>query len=447
MDVRPGYKQSEVGVIPEDWTVVSLGDVTGKVGSGITPTGGQRVYLNQGRPFVRSQNVGWGSLLLDDIAFIGESTHSTFPDTEIRLDDVLLNITGASIGRSAIADSRLVGGNVNQHVCIVRAKTNALVPGFLNRFLLSACGQRQIDTFQAGGNRQGLNFAQVRSIRISLPRTEREQRAIATALSEVDALITNLDQLIAKKRDIKQAAMQQLLTGKTRLPGFNSTRAFVSDELGTRPRDWDVITLDDLVDPSRGIRYGIVQPGTYDPRGRFMIRGQDYSEAKGWAAPRSVFRVSDKVEQRYRSARVQQGDLIMTIVGYCGHVQIVPAWLNGANLTQTTARIAIRPEKASPVFCKYMLQSSVGKSQVASFLKGAAQPGLNCGDVEKFRIPLPMMREQVAIATVLSDMDAELAALEARRDKTRAIKQGMMQELLTGRIRLPVNPGPSESVA
>lgn len=118
--IPKGYKQTEVGIIPKDWEVSDLGSITSKVGSGITPTGGSKVYQEYGRPFVRSQNIGWGTLLLDDLAFISDEIHLTFDDTEIIFNDVFLNITGASIGRSAIANKHLVGGNVNQHVCIIR---------------------------------------------------------------------------------------------------------------------------------------------------------------------------------------------------------------------------------------------------------------------------------------------------------------------------------------
>ena len=120
-----GYKQTEMGMIPEDWEVSSLGGIVTKVGSGITTTGGEKVYKKEGRPFLRSQNVGWGYLLFDDIAFIDEETHQSFSNTEIKLDDVLLNITGASIGRCAVADERLIGGNVNQHVCIIRVDVSS----------------------------------------------------------------------------------------------------------------------------------------------------------------------------------------------------------------------------------------------------------------------------------------------------------------------------------
>jgi type I restriction enzyme S subunit len=206
-----------------EWDVACLGNKTTKIGSGITPTGGEKVYRQTGRPFLRSQNVGWGVLLLDDIAFIDDDTHASFQSTEIDIDDVFLNITGASIGRSAVADSRVTRGNVNQHVCIIRTVQEQLNPHFLNYYLLSHAGQRQIDSFQAGGNRQGLNFGQIRSLRIELPPLP-EQTAIATVLSDMDAEITAFEQKRDKTRLLKQGMMQQLLTGRVRLVTSNEVQ-------------------------------------------------------------------------------------------------------------------------------------------------------------------------------------------------------------------------------
>ena len=193
-----------------EWEERELGPLTTKVGSGITPTGGDKNYKTKGRPFVRSQNVGWGELILNDVAFIGEETHQSFNSTEIKVSDVLLNITGASIGRSAVADSRIAGGNVNQHVCIIRAKQDELNPALLNHFLISERGQKQIDSFQAGGNRQGLNFAQIRSFNIPLPPTESEQCRIADCLASLDDLITAQAQKLASLKTHKKGLMQQL---------------------------------------------------------------------------------------------------------------------------------------------------------------------------------------------------------------------------------------------
>lgn len=193
-----------------EWEEHHLGTLADKVGSGITPTGGDKNYLSEGRPFVRSQNVGWGELILNDVAFIDDETHQSFDSTEIRLYDVLLNITGASIGRSAVADSRVVGGNVNQHVCIIRVKTDLLNHFLLNQFLISERGQKQIDSFQAGGNRQGLNFSQIRSFEIPLPPTKDEQRKIGNCLAAHDDFIATQTEMLAQLKAHKKGLMQQL---------------------------------------------------------------------------------------------------------------------------------------------------------------------------------------------------------------------------------------------
>ena len=183
-----------------EWKMCTIGELTTKVGSGVTPRGGEAVYKTEGHPFVRSQNVGLGNLLLDDIAFIDEETHLRQKNTELQFNDVLLNITGASIGRSALVDKQIVGGNVNQHVCIIRTKEN-LVPSFICSFLLSNYGQRQIDSFQAGGNRQGLNFEQIKSIKITIPSKD-EQIKIAKLLRAIDERIAIQNKIIDKLQSL-----------------------------------------------------------------------------------------------------------------------------------------------------------------------------------------------------------------------------------------------------
>ena len=200
-------------------------------------------------------------------------------------------------------------------------------------------------------------------------------------------------------------------------------------EAGIIPEDWKVNQLDLLVDQNRPVRYGIVQPGKFDPNGRFMVRGQDYSF--GWVDEINFFRVSQPVEERYKNARLAAGDIILTIVGAgVGNIEIVPKWLDGANITQTTARISFQKDKVDPIYCSYYLKCNSGKKQIALNIKGAAQPGLNIRDIKQFLIPLPPLKEQTAIAIALSDADAYITSLEKLIEKKREIKQGVMQELL-----------------
>jgi type I restriction enzyme S subunit len=211
----PNYRFPEFAEDGE-WVEKKLGELTIKVGSGVTPLGGESVYKKKGRPFVRSQNVGWGILLLKEIVFIDEATHQNSINTEIESEDVLLNITGASIGRSTVANHQVSGGNVNQHVCIIRTKRESLNPYFINQYLISSLGQKQIDSFQAGGNRQGLNFAQIRSLSIPIPPTPKEQQKIASCLSSLDALIAaqaeKIEQLKLHKKGLMQGLFPKLIT-------------------------------------------------------------------------------------------------------------------------------------------------------------------------------------------------------------------------------------------
>ena len=194
----------------KEWKEKKLEELTTKVGSGVTPLGGETTYKRFGRPFVRSQNVGWGVLLLADIARIDERTHQDSINTEIELDDVLLNITGASIGRSAVATNEVIGGNVNQHVCIIRTIKDSLNPNFLCQYLISSLGQKQIDSYQAGGNRQGLNFAQIRSLSLPTPPSLNEQAKIAKSLSSLDTMIGAEIEKIERLKLHKKGLMQGL---------------------------------------------------------------------------------------------------------------------------------------------------------------------------------------------------------------------------------------------
>ena len=223
-----------------EWEKCTIAELATKVGSGVTPRGGEAVYKTEGHPFVRSQNVGLGHLLLDDIAYIDEDTHQRQKNTELQLDDVLLNITGASIGRSAIVTKEIVRGNVNQHVCIIRTKDN-LVSSFLCNFLLSNYGQKQIDSFQAGGNRQGLNFEQIKSIKIGLPSIE-EQKKIAELLQLLEQRIVTQNKIIDRLQSLIKGIVDCtiLRKGKNAIVGDVCS---ISEQIRAEANIDDIITV------------------------------------------------------------------------------------------------------------------------------------------------------------------------------------------------------------
>lgn len=396
--IPTGYKQTEFSVIPKDWDIKLLTDLTIKIGSGITPTGGETVYKKDGRPFVRSQNIGWGHLLLDDIVFIDDITHQTFPNTEIKLNDVFLNISGASIGRSSYANKKLIGGNVNQHVCIIRVINKILNPVFLSLFLLSKNGQKQIDGFQSGGNRQGLNIGQIKTFQIPLPPTIKEQTAIVTVLSDTDALIESLEKLIAKKKAIKQGTMQQLLTGKKRLPGFSG--------------EWEVKKLGEISEIKTGKKNNDdkAEEGLYP----FFVRSQQIERINSYSF---------------------DGEAIL-IPGE-GNIGSIYHYINGKfDYHQRVYKISNFAEQYSGKFIYLFMSQNFNAHATKNSVK-ATVDSLRLPTFQEFEILFPLTKlEQTAIATILSDMDAEIESLGRKRDKYIMLKQGMMQELLTGKIRL-----------
>jgi type I restriction enzyme S subunit len=230
-----------------------------------------------------------------------------------------------------------------------------------------------------------------------------EQRAISAALSDMDALLGGLDRLIAKKRDLKQAAMQQLLTGQTRLPGFHG--------------EWEVKRLGDVADIVMGQS---PSSSNYNSAGHGLPLIQGNADISDRKAIRRVF--TTQVTKRGKA-----GDVLMSVRAPVGEVSRTMF-----DVCLGRGVCAIRFPNNFLYQCLILLEPSWAKHS-----RGSTFDSVNSADVRAVEINMPMDRsEQAAIAAVLSDMDAELSALEARRGKTRALKQAMMQELLTGRTRL-----------
>ena len=210
----------------EEWEKCKLGTLTAKVGSGSTPKGGNAVYTSTGHCFVRSQNVGMGYLILDDVAHINDGIHQKHKATELKEDDVLLNITGASIGRTAIATKEIEGGNVNQHVCIIRANSK-VSPKFLCNYIQTKKIQNYIQSLQTGGSREGLNFEQIRSFPISLPNIA-EQNKIAQLLDKLNERIATQSKIIDRLQSLIKGIRNDVYGKLRKSVGVN---AMISDVL------------------------------------------------------------------------------------------------------------------------------------------------------------------------------------------------------------------------
>jgi len=266
-----------------------------------------------------------------------------------------------------------------------------------------------------------------------------EQTAIAAFLdretAKIDALVAEQERLIALLKEKRQAVISRAVT-KGLNPGA-LMKASGIEWLGEIPAHWVLMALSRLVDPHRPITYGIVQPGEPDPNGRFMVRGQDYS--RGWAIPEDIFQVSDAVETPYRRARLSPGDVVVTIVGAgVGNTAVVPTFLDGANITQTTARVAPAKGRILGEYLSLILSSRLGSIQVALFQKGAAQPGLNLEHLKAFRFPIPSTEEQReiigALKIKLAGFDGLIAEAMAATLLLQERRAALISAAVTGKI-------------
>jgi type I restriction enzyme, S subunit len=398
------------------WESRELGPMTLKVGSGITPTGGDKNYKATGRPFVRSQNVGWGVLILDDVAYIDEEMHRSFDSTEIVTSDVLLNITGASIGRSAVADSRVAAGNVNQHVCIIRAKPNELNPFLLNQYLISQNGQRQIDSFQAGGNRQGLNFSQIRSFLIPLSQALSEQQKIADCLSSLDELIAAQACKVDALKNHKKGLMQQLFPheGETqprlRFPEFRNAA------------EWTPTALGSIASFSSGGTPSKDNPDYWNGSIPWVSASSMYelhiSRADHYVTPLAIGN-GTRIAKKGTLLILVRGSMLFKRVPMC--IAAVDVAFN-----QDVKALKVDPS-VDGTFLIYQLLTNEDRIPINETGIGAGK--IELADLKEFGLFISSRLEQRRIADCLSNLDDLIIAATQEFESLKIQKKGLIQQL------------------
>jgi type I restriction enzyme S subunit len=421
MELRAGYKQTEVGVIPEDWGTTYLDAVTKVVDSlHQTPT-----FSDDGFPMVRVTDIKTGNLNLGTALKVSAKVFQDFTvNYAPKKGDIVLSRVG-SYGVSSFVETN-EPFCIGQNTIVIQSR---LLPRYLYFVLNSTAIRKQIEDGSYGSGYKSLSLKNIKELLLPVPDSEGEQRAIATALSDVDALIAKIDQLIAKKRDLKQAAMQQLLTGQTRLPGFSG--------------EWEVKRLGDLFAFSGGhtaSRDQLSNSGCC-----YLHYGDIHKSIKTFIDLEAEYLDIPKLTVRLRdvppSSMLKNGDVVFVDAseddeGTSRHVVVVnplgQPYISGLHTIVAKAK----GDFLDNGFKRFCFQTRSIKQQFQFFAVGTKVSGISKTSIAKIELSFPPLAEQTAIATVLSDMDAELAALETRRDKTRALKQGMMQALLTGRIRL-----------
>jgi type I restriction enzyme S subunit len=396
MELKPGYKLTEVGVIPEDWDAKSLESLVTLLTNGFVGTA-TKSYTNtdEGILYIQGYNVQENGFNLHGIKRVSREFAARNKKSCLQIGDLLTIQTG-DIGTTTIVPPELAGANCHALI-ITRFKRKASEPGYYCQYFNSAQGRSAFKQIETGTTMKHLNGGDMKRLLVPCPPAE-EQHAIATTLSGIDAYIAELDLLVTKKQGVKLAAMQELLTGKRRLPGFEG--------------EWDVKRLGDVAHIKTGSKNNEdkVEDGEYP----FFVRSDNVERIGSYSYDCEAVLVPGE-------GRI--GDIFHYIKGRFDVHQRVYA------ITQFT-------QEVSGKFVHCYLAMNFGAWAMQNTVK-ATVDSLRLPTFQTFEMRLPPTKEeQDSIAGVLTEIDAELATLEARKVKVQMLKQGMMQQFLTGKIRL-----------
>ena len=403
--VKAGYKQTDLGVIPEDWSVIKLGDYV-VITSGESPS--KFMMQDEGIPYFKVEQLNNCTKYQEDTPYHIKGRK------KVKSGSILFPKRGAAIFLNKIRllkqdsyfDTNLMALTVNDELS--------------SEFLFYSINYLGLDKVADTTSVPQINNKHITPFILPVPSKKEEQTAIATVLSDTDVLIEHLKRLIAKKKAIKQGAMQQLLTGKKRLPGFSG--------------EWEVKKLGEVM----------YLQGGYAFKSQFFIE-----------IGVSIIRISDvgndKVDTNnsvcYKPFNIPKdfiavkGDVLIAMSGATTGKIGVYQEDKLAYINQRVGKFVIlNQEKTSLQFVSHIVRSEKFKEKLQKEIAQGAQPNISGKQIESIKLSIPQTKsEQTAIATILSDMDAEIESLEQKRDKYTMLNQGMMQQLLTGRIRIYAN--------
>jgi type I restriction enzyme, S subunit len=409
-NIPKGYKQTEIGMIPEDWEVTTVGELaqvkTGPFGSALH----EKDYVNDGTPIITVEHLGERGVYHTSLPMVSDSDKKRLRSYTLCEGDIVFSRVG-SVDRSALIKAAENNWLFSGRLLRVRISRKNIDPIYLDHHFHSEAFKQRVRDVAVGQTMASINTSILKGVSAIIPPTKAEQEAIAEALSDADALIESLEQLIAKKRQIKQGAMQELFHPK---------------------HDWKKVNLGSLGNFFKGSgikrdqsNSGVLPCVRY---GEIYTNHNDYIKTfYSW--------ISQSVSAN--AQRLKTGDILFAGSGETKkEIGKCVAFLHDIEAYAGGDIVILRPEKVNSMFLGYYLNTPFIVRQKASKGQGDAIVHISSTALAQIELMLPSEKEQNTIASTLSDMDAEIELLEMRLSKTHQLKQGMMQELLTGRIRL-----------
>ena len=398
----------------EDWEQRKLGDITVKIGSGKTPSGGKSAYVETGIPLIRSQNVNGDKVDFADIVFVDETTDESMANSRVYTNDVLLNITGASIGRSAVYKG-LESANVNQHVCIIRP-TEGYQPDFIQLNLSSDNGQKQIDASQAGGGREGLNFQEIGKMQFCFPSLN-EQKCIGRYFNSLDHFITLHQRKCDETKTLKKYMLQKMFpqngekVPEIRFDGFTE--------------DWEQRKFGDYNDLMTGYPF---ESDKFSEDGIKLVRGMNVK--------RGYLDFSGDICVKWNSCvglekfLLKDGDILIQMDGALigkSYAKIKENQLP-ALLVQRVTRARTNNKFASQDFMYQTIQRDFLR-YIEMNKTETAVPHLSLNDIRNFEIMVPCLAEQKKIGEYFDSLDNLITLHQRKCDELRSVKKFMLQNM------------------
>jgi type I restriction enzyme S subunit len=420
---------------PVDWEMLNLGKssvLKARIGwQGLTTA----EYLDAGDYYlITGTDFKHGYIDWDNCVYVEKLRYDQDKNIQVKEDDVLVTKDG-TIGKVAFVNNVPKKTTLNSGVFVIRPVHKSYYPRYFYYVLMSEHFKDFLGKLTAGSTISHLYQKDFVHYEFPLPPTLTEQKAIATALSDVDALITSLEQTITKKKAIKQGAMQQLLTGETRIKGYDNNIKTVDSIYGKIPIDWGIqsignvckifgrigfrgYTVNDIVDEASGALS--LSPSNIINNKINFKKGTFISWMKYHESP---------------EIKIRKGDIVLVKTASVGKTAIIENLPH--KITLNPQLVVIKNVKIDRYYLSYMMSYKIIQNQIITSVAGGVVPTLTQEQISGFTFPIPnSIQEQKAISNTLSDMDTEITQLETKKEKYQAIKQGMMQELLTGKTRL-----------
>lgn len=404
-----------------EWVQKKIDNLTTKIGSGKTPKGGSANYLSEGIPFFRSQNIQNGYLNLNDLVYIDSEIDESMKNSKSYFGDILLNITGASIGRSAINTLSKTHINMNQHVCIIRLKKEFSF-NFLGQFLLSPQGQKKIFKAQSGGSREGLNFKEIGSIKVNIPKNFDEQEKIGDFFSKLDQQIELEEQKLSLLEEQKKGYMQQIFSQKLRF----------KDESGNDYPEWEEKKFSELLSYSSN---GVDKKINKNNDIAYMVNYMDvFKKTKLNTKNRDLLMEITATKIQKEKNNLKKGDILFTPSSETRE-DIAKSTVVFEDLDNTVYSyhlIRLRPLDSnifSLKYSNYLSEQNFISKQFRRLAQGAQRYTLTKEYFENIKLNLPHIKEQEKIGDFFSKLDEVINKQSQKVDELKLRKQGFLQKM------------------